>query len=157
MPEGAEVVFETEVRMFECCGGCRLAIEEVYRVPLERANSIPFGQTYGQNGYLTVEPLGAEFGIEQPGVRFRKNYENDCSYIYHYGDLMDREGYQENDGYCYVHVWGRKRIGSEGGLGSWLIALSFLMEYLFPPILIVIIIVCVVKAVLKKRQQKQKD
>ena len=124
LPQGAEIVLKPRVGFFSCCAGDRLGIEEVFRVPVESVKDITFGRTDDE---LIVEPLGWEYGIEQPGVSgisVHGGYESDCSYVYDYSDLIKIDDYQENDGYCYIHVWGRKYLGREEGLTLWILLLS---------------------------------
>ena len=154
LPQGAEIVFGPKIGMVDCCSGCRLAIEEVYRIPMEQINKSSFGKTYGPNGDLVVETLGAREGIEQSGVRFLGDCESDCIYIYHYYDLQKLEGYRENDGYCYIHVWGRKYIGSESGLASILMCFSSVLgPFIALPVLFVILIKDMIKWILKKKRK----
>ena len=155
LPAGAEVVFKPKTILLDCCSACRLGIEEVYRIPVERANQIEYGETYGPQGRFVVEPLGAGEGIDQAGVHFGRTYESDCGYRYHYSDLMDWEGYRENDGYFYVHVWGRRVLGPADGFASFLICLSGLSGFvliLLLPILVLVFLVRIAKRAIKKRQ-----
>ena len=145
LPNGAEMVYKPSISMFSCCAGDRLAIEEVYRVPLEKAASIQ----YGRKANLIVEPWDKDSGSWPENVSVSGTFEHDCSYVYDYYRMWD--GSRENDGYFYVHVWGREYLGSEGSPVSMLICFSVLSWFVFLLILPVLII-RIVKRALKKRQ-----
>ena len=150
LPQGAEVVYRPKTGIFECCAGCRSGIEEIYRVPLDQAGDI----VYGKTGSLVVEPWDRylESGKWPKNVRVSDSYEGDCSYVYDYHRMWD--GSFENDGYFYVHVWGRLYLGREGSAGSWMVALFWLVLFLLPPALIVIFVKEMIKRFLRKKKQR---
>ena len=146
LPDGAEMVYKPGVSMFSCCAGDRLAIEEVYRVPIEKAADIE----YGKKGNLIVEPWDRDGYTWPENVRVSGSYEHDCSYVYDYYRMWDEV--RENDGYFYIHVWGRKYLGSEGSPASMLLCFSVLGIVFLLPALAVFFGVRLVKRILKKRQ-----
>ena len=146
MPAGAELVLPQKTRIFACCGGSRLGIEEVYRIPADQARSI----SYGEKDRVVVEPF--EYSCELNGLYIGLNgYEHDCSYVYDYGDVMDLAGYRDDDGYLYVHVWGREHLGGEDS-GVLLYGLSLLSLYAFPAAVVILVLKFLIDKMKKKRE-----
>ena len=129
LPSYAERVLPPKTGYFACCIGSRLGIEEVYRVPKDRANDI----NYGEEKRVVVEPYEESCYLNGLDITVR-GFEHDCSYVYTYGNVMSLPGYRDDDGYCYIHVWGRKYLGSGDGITLYMLAVISI--YLGLPIVV---------------------
>ncbi len=138
LPSYAELVLPPKIGYFDCCAGTRLGIEEVYRVPKERANDI----SYGEKKRVVVEPYEESCYLNDLNIVV-SGFEHDCSYVYYYGDVMSLPEYHDDDGYCYIHVWGRKYLGSGDRFTLYMLAvisiffvLPIVILYLFLKLLV---------------------
>ncbi len=149
MPASAELVLPQKTGVFSCCVGSRLGIEEVYRIPADKARSI----SYGKEGRVVVEPF--EYSCELNDLQVGgSGYESDCSYVYDYGDVMKLAGYRDDDGYLYVHVWGREYLGGEDS-GILFYGLGWLSFYAIPVVVVILILKYVISRIKDKMEDKE--
>ena len=121
----------------------------MYRIPADKARSI----SYGKEGRVVVEPF--EYSCELNDLQVGgSGYESDCSYVYDYGDVMNLAGYRDDDGYLYVHVWGREYLGGEDS-GILFYGLGWLSFYAIPIVVVILILKYVISRIKDKMEDKE--
>ena len=152
LPSYAERILQPKTGYFDCCAGARIGIEEVYRIPLDKVSDISYGEEKG----VVVEPYEESCLLNDLSVRMN-DFEHDCSYVYDYGDVMSLPGYRDNDGYCYIHVWGRKYLGSGDSFTLYLFSVISIFFILPAVILYVVLKRLAYKGINKLRNRSVKD
>ncbi|MCR5209675.1 MAG: hypothetical protein K6C99_05660 [Lachnospiraceae bacterium] len=148
MPSYAERVLPPKKGYFACCAGSRVGMEEVYRIPKDKVNDI----SYGEINRVVVEPFNESLYLNDLQVSVG-GFESDCSYVYDYGDVVSLPEYRDDDGYCYIHVWGREYLGSGDGFTLYLLAIFSI--YLVLPIVVFVIALKLLVYKVKNRKQKK--
>lgn len=152
LPSYAERILPPKTGYFDCCAGARIGIEEVYRIPLDKVSDISYGEEKG----VVVEPYEESCLLNDLSVRMN-DFEHDCSYVYDYGDVMSLPGYRDNDGYCYIHVWGREYLGSGDSFTLYLFSFISIFFILPAVILYVVLKRLAYKGINKLRNRSVKD
>ena len=152
LPSYAERILPPRTGYFDCCAGARIGIEEVYRIPLDKVNDI----SYGEKKSVVVEPYEESCLLNDLSVRV-SGFEHDCSYVYDYGDVMSRPGYSDDDGYWYIHVWGRKYLGAGDSFTLYLF--SVISIFFILPVVIIYMVLkrLVYKHIDRLRNRSAKD
>lgn len=152
LPSYAERILPPKTGYFDCCAGARIGIEEVYRIPLDKVSDI----SYGEKKSVVVEPYEESCLLNDLSVQMN-DFEHDCSYVYDYGDVMSLPGYSEDDGYFYIHVWGRKYLGSGDSFTLYLFSVISIFFILPAVILYVVLKRLAYKGINKLRNRSVKD
>ena len=73
------------------------------------------------------------------------------------GDVMSRPGYSDDDGYCYIHVWGRKYLGAGDSFTLYLF--SVISIFFILPVVIIYMVLkrLVYKHIDRLRNRSAKD
>ena len=133
---------------FECCEGTRLGIEEVYRIPLDKVNDISYGKKR-----VVIETYEESCSLNNLNIEV-KGFERDCSYVYYYDDVENLSEYRDDDGYCYIHVWGREKLGSGEGLSFYLFAVLSIF-FILPIVLLYIVLRSLAYRIINKMQKNK--
>ena len=133
---------------FECCEGARLGIEEVYRIPLDKVNDISYGKKR-----VVIEPYEESCSLNNLNIEV-KGFERDCSYVYYYDDVENLSEYRDDDGYCYIHVWGREKLGSGEGFSFYLFAVLSIF-FILPIVLLYIVLRSLAYKIINKMQKNK--
>ena len=83
-----------------------------------------------------------------------KGFERDCSYVYYYDDVENLSEYRDDDGYCYIHVWGREKLGSGEGLSFYLFAVLSIF-FILPIVLLYIVLRSLAYKIINKMQKNK--
>ena len=148
LPSYAERILPPKTGYFDCCAGARIGIEEVYRIPLDKVSDISYGEEKG----VVVEPYEESCLLNDLSVRMN-DFEHDCSYVYDYGDVMSQPGYRDDDGYCYIHVWGRKHLGSGDGFSLYLFS-AISIFFILPVVVLYIVLKKLAHKLINKLRNK---
>ena len=148
LPSYAELILPPKTGYFDCCTGARIGIEEVYRIPLDKVSDI----SYGEKKHVVVEPYEESCLLNELSIRMN-DFEHDCSYVYDYGDVMSQPGYRDDDGYCYIHVWGRKHLGSGDGFSLYLFS-AISIFFILPVVVLYIVLKKLAHKLINKLRNK---